>query len=430
MSKVLDKEDAGFPLSPSTTCMGKLQLRNHHHRALNPQLLDPSLYSLILTQESLHPSSLIITSSIPLKIMTSLPYTLDDDPQPTFYGRPSHASTRPHHEPPILDFRAYEEDGHMYDSLHRHPKSALGPEKWYEHTDLDIEFDLLDMYLTWIRDRLGEAIENGNMERKSFYGGLWGVVEGNRSDAKRALNENLDRLAEDIEEDEPELEPGVEIGTSRSWDRERKEWKVYVNRFIRVPDREKKTVTTYGNVAGTGPPVLIEYLDDRPDYAAFMRTHEMYNESHERLCRELGVPGVWDDVCVEVENRSEAGTQKDESIEAFIQELLESSEYMEARGRMIAEWQHHPAATSQPNDGEGLSIVGEQETNRERLVRELLNSSEFIEARDRSIAERRRSLAMDSQSNTGEQLSTVGEQEASDDGDKDIGKWGPDFCFT
>ena len=361
--------------------------------------------------------------------MTSIPYILDDDPQPTFYGRPSHASTRPHHEPPILDYRAYEEGGRMYDSLHQHPKSALGPEKWYEHTDLDIEFDLLNMYVSWIVDRFEEAIENGNIEREKLYEGLLGVVEGDRRNAGRALNGNLNRLAEDIEEDEPEPEPGVEIGTSRSWNRERKEWKVNVSRYTRVPDREKKTVTTYGNVEGTGPPDLIEYLDDRPEYAAFMRTHGIYNQYHERLCRELGVPGVWDDLCVEEEeNSSEAGTQRDEGMGPLIRKLLESSEYKEARGRLIAEGQHHPAATSQPNDGEDLSIVGEQKTNRERLVRELFESSAFKEALDRLITEQHHS-ATNSRSN-GEEPSTVGEQEANDDGDEDVGKWGPTFCFT
>ena len=102
--------------------------------------------------------------------MNFLPCIPDDNSQPTFYGRPSHASTRPHQVPPILDYRAYEEGGLMYDSLHRHPKSALGPEKWYEHTDLDIEFDLLDMYVTWIGDRFEEAIENRNRSEERRVG--------------------------------------------------------------------------------------------------------------------------------------------------------------------------------------------------------------------------------------------------------------------
>lgn len=58
--------------------------------------------------------------------------------------------------------------------------------------------------------------------------------------------------------------------------------------------------------------MLIEYLDNRPEYAAFLRTHQMHDENHERLCRELGVPGVWDDVCAEEGNRSEADTQSDD----------------------------------------------------------------------------------------------------------------------
>ena len=231
-----------------------------------------------------------------------------------------------------------------------------------------------------------------------------------------------------VEELEPEA--GVEIGYSMSWDREKKEWKVNFNRYIRVPDREKKTVTTYRNVEGTGSPVLIEYLDDRPEWAAFLRTHELYNQDHERLCRELGVPGVWDDVCVEGEkNRNVAGTQRDEGIEALTREIFESSEYKEARGRIIAEGQHHSAATSQPNDGEDPSIVGKRETNRERLVRELLESSAFKEAQDRLITEVRHHPVTNSRSN-GEEPSTVVEQEANDDGDEDVGKWGPTFSFT
>lgn len=58
---------------------------------------------------------------------------------------------------------------------------------------------------------------------------------------------------------------------------------------------------------------------------------------------------------------------------------LESSEYKEALGRMIAEVQHHSATNSRSN-GEGPSIVSEQEAN--------------------------------------------------DDGDENVGKWGPTFCFT
>ena len=38
-------------------------------------------------------------------------------------------------------------------------------------------------------------------------------MEEDRLGAKRALNGNLNKFAEDIEEDVPETEPGVEIGT-------------------------------------------------------------------------------------------------------------------------------------------------------------------------------------------------------------------------
>lgn len=91
---------------------------------------------------------------------------------------------------------------------------------------------------------------------------------------------------------------------------------------------------------------------------------------------------------------------------------------------MIAEGQHLPATTSQPNHGEELSLVGEQGTIRQWPVRELLESSTFKEARDRLIAERRRNLGVDSLSSPGEELPTVSEKEANDDGDEGCRKVG------
>lgn len=89
------------------------------------------------------------------------------------YGRPSHAFQRPLWEPPVLDYRKYEEDGDMYDSLHRHPRSALGPKRWYEHTDLHIEQEILHDYLAWVNDRWNEAWENKNANEGEFYGGMF-----------------------------------------------------------------------------------------------------------------------------------------------------------------------------------------------------------------------------------------------------------------
>lgn len=104
------------------------------------------------------------------------PETTEDDLDtlfpPDFYGRPSHASARPVYEPPVLDYRRYEEQTDMYYSLRRHPDSKVEPGKWYEFTDAEIESDLLAEFRDWVADRLLEAREYGDREREEFYSRL------------------------------------------------------------------------------------------------------------------------------------------------------------------------------------------------------------------------------------------------------------------
>lgn len=64
----------------------------------------------------------------------------------------------------MLEYSRYEKDGYMYDSLHRRPQSTMGPERWYQHTDTHIEYDIFHDYLGWASDRLEEEIETGNTD--------------------------------------------------------------------------------------------------------------------------------------------------------------------------------------------------------------------------------------------------------------------------
>ena len=90
------------------------------------------------------------------------------------YGRPSHASTRPMWEPPVLDYRRFEngDEGYMYYALFRHPESRSGKEEWYEYTDPEIEEDCVVDYVDWVDYMLREARDGGNDEREEFYEGL------------------------------------------------------------------------------------------------------------------------------------------------------------------------------------------------------------------------------------------------------------------
>lgn len=90
------------------------------------------------------------------------------------YGRPSHASTRPMREPPMLDYRRFEDgdEGYMHYALFRHPESTAGKEEWYEYTDPEIEEDCVLDYVEWVDHMLLEAREASDGEREEFYGEL------------------------------------------------------------------------------------------------------------------------------------------------------------------------------------------------------------------------------------------------------------------
>lgn len=85
------------------------------------------------------------------------------DPE-LYYGRPSSASQRPYHEPPVLDYRCYEEVGDMYCALCRHPKATVSAEDWYKETDAATELDLFKDYSNWVHAGMLEAMENGDAE--------------------------------------------------------------------------------------------------------------------------------------------------------------------------------------------------------------------------------------------------------------------------
>lgn len=88
------------------------------------------------------------------------------------------ALERPFAEPPILDYRKFEENGRMYDSVHRHPETK--PEDWYEYTDAEIEVELLGDYHGWIRDAKLEAVGAYNASRVAFYNKLSKEVDIDR----------------------------------------------------------------------------------------------------------------------------------------------------------------------------------------------------------------------------------------------------------
>ena len=99
---------------------------------------------------------------------------------------------RPTWEPPILDYRKFEEGGRMYDSLHRHPET--NPEQWYEYTDAEIERELLGDYHDWIQDARLEAESAGNEQRRKFYEELSCELDVDRLEPELAFSEIKERL--------------------------------------------------------------------------------------------------------------------------------------------------------------------------------------------------------------------------------------------
>lgn len=95
------------------------------------------------------------------------------------------ALERPKWEPPILDYREFEEGGRMYDSLNRHPDTK--PEEWYAYTDAEVETELLGDYHDWIFEARREAGEGGNAERWWFYDELSREVDVERVETDRGF---------------------------------------------------------------------------------------------------------------------------------------------------------------------------------------------------------------------------------------------------
>lgn len=159
------------------------------------------------------------------------------------YGRPSHASTRPMWEPPVLDYRRFEDgdEGYMHYALFRHPESMAGTEEWYEYTDPEIEEDCVLNYVEWVDHMSLEAREAGDGEREEFYAGLrdelmvdWQECgdELTRVDMKMFCKARKER---DVLAETPvlTLDEYAEIVGPREnrwglkFDRERKEWLVF-----------------------------------------------------------------------------------------------------------------------------------------------------------------------------------------------------------
>lgn len=99
---------------------------------------------------------------------------------------------RPQWEPPILDYRKYDEGGDMYDSLHRHPETK--PEKWYEYTDAEIEKELLGDYSDWLFEARKESSKAGNEEQEKFYDTLSHELDIDRVEAEDEFEDVVERM--------------------------------------------------------------------------------------------------------------------------------------------------------------------------------------------------------------------------------------------
>lgn len=95
------------------------------------------------------------------------------------------ALDRPLWEPPVLDYRKFEEDGEMYHSLNRHPDTK--PEQWYEYTDAEIDRDVLGDYSQWVYATLLAARTTHDAERQDFYVELGRELEIDLHEADEAF---------------------------------------------------------------------------------------------------------------------------------------------------------------------------------------------------------------------------------------------------
>ena len=96
-------------------------------------------------------------------------------------------TNRPAAEPPILDYRKFEEGGQMYHSLHRH--AGTNPEQWYAYTDAEIERDLLGDYHSWMHDARLDAKLAGKGEKVKFYEDLSPELDIDREEPEMEFNE-------------------------------------------------------------------------------------------------------------------------------------------------------------------------------------------------------------------------------------------------
>ena len=152
--------------------------------------------------------------------------TLDSSPSPSNSSHLSsgaRAKQRPYHEPSLLDYSRYEEGGHMYYALNRHPKSTSTAEEWYEETDAHIEHDVLENYQHYVRFTESLAKEEGDEESEKFYRGLGGVLKEDVLEAYEERSKILMQRYEARETVKRESDGTVAVW---KWEKEKKQWEV------------------------------------------------------------------------------------------------------------------------------------------------------------------------------------------------------------
>lgn len=171
----------------------------------------------------------------------------------------TNALKRPYWEPPILDYRKYEEGGAMYDSLHRHPDTR--PEQWYEYTDVEIETELLGDYGDWLSKARREAATAGNEERMKFYDELSHELDKDRAETDWKFGEIRERMyvarrqgaiggmvGRRVQEQFDAVRKAWRGVDSDDSDWDEREWEIFSEREQNLGPRESQLAVTEANM--------------------------------------------------------------------------------------------------------------------------------------------------------------------------------------
>ena len=149
------------------------------------------------------------------------------------------ARQRPYYEPTLLDYSRYEEGGHMYYALNRHPKSTASPEEWYEETDAHIEHDVLENYQHYVRSACSLAKEEGDEEAAGFFMGLGEVLREAVLEAyqtrTRIIKERFERRQQEAQETKKDSDGTLSVW---QWEKEKKQWEATRQKPIGVSNSQ------------------------------------------------------------------------------------------------------------------------------------------------------------------------------------------------